>query len=316
MADASADASNPNAALQAALARLLAPLAQLVVAKGLPYAALDEMLRSTVVATAHAAHPGLPEHRRASRVSAATGLNRREVNRLLEQQQAAARQDQPAASPRSPAAMVFAHWRATAAYRTRAGAPRVLPRTGDAPSFESLAHDVTRDVHPRALLEELLRLKLATHDTARDTVALAKDNFVPRGDAERMVQWMGANVGDHLAGAVANLLGRKPEHAEQAIAAEGLTAASVAQVRPLLHAHWQRLTDELVPLLERLIEQDAAQNNADDPNTHRVRFGLYAFDTAPATAPVHDAPADNPPRRTRKEASNTASKTTSRKAAS
>jgi hypothetical protein len=289
-----------SAALQAALARLLAPLAQLVVARGVPFLVLDEMLRGAVVSTAHAAHPGLPEHRRASRVSAATGLNRREVNRLLALQSDAAAKAPPPALPRSPAAMVFAHWRATPAYRTRAGAPRVLPRTGPTPSFESLAHEVTRDVHPRALLEELLRLNLATHDDARDSVALVKENFIPRGDGDRMVQWMGANVGDHFAGAIANLMGREPSHADQAIAADGLCAGSVAQVRPLLHAHWQRLTEELVPLLERLIEQDAAQASADNPNTHRVRFGLYGFDTTPATAVAQTAPKTAVPGRTRK----------------
>jgi hypothetical protein len=289
---ASAD-SNPDAALMAALARLLAPLAQLMVAKGVPYAVVDEMLRRAVVTSAHAAHPGLPEHRRASRVSAATGLNRREVNRLLAP--AERRAGETGAPPRSPAAMVFAHWRSDAAYRTRAGVPRVLARTGPAPSFESLAQEVTRDVHPRALLEELLRLGLATHDAERDTVALAQSDFVPRGDAGRMLQWLGANVGDHLAGAVANLVEATPRHADQAIAAEGLSADSVAQVRPLLQAHWQRMTDELVPLLERLIEQDAARADPGHPNTHRVRFGLYAFDTTAATAPADDAPAPPPP---------------------
>jgi hypothetical protein len=283
MSEPAADA-NPDAALHAALGRLLAPLAKLAVALGVPFSVLDEMLRSAVVANAHAAHPGLPEHRRTSRVSAATGLHRREVDRLLALQ---ATEPKPgAAPPRSPAAMVFAHWRTDRGYRTRAGAPRVLPRIGPPPSFEALARDVTRDVHPRALLEELLRLHLATHDPVRDTVALAKQAFVPRGDADRMAQWMGANVGDHLAAAVANMLGRKPEHFEQAIAADGLSAESVAQVRPLLHAHWQRLTDELVPLLERLIEQDAARNTHD---THRVRFGLYEFDTAAAAAPAEES---------------------------
>jgi Family of unknown function (DUF6502) len=271
------DADPTNAALMAALARLLAPLAQLVVAKGLPYAALDEMLRSAVVTTAHAAHPGLPEHRRASRVSAATGLNRREVNRLLAQQ---TRRGQPAEPQRSPAATVFTHWRGSPAYCTRAGAPRVLPRTGPSPSFESLAQEVTRDVHPRALLEELLRLNLAVHDAQRDTVALVKTNFVPRGDAQRMVAWLGANVGDHLAGAVANLVGDEPRHADQAIAAEGLSEHSLAQVRPVVHAHWLRLYQELVPLLERLIEQDAKSSGTP---TYRVRFGIYGYDTMAAT---------------------------------
>ena len=286
-----------DAALHAALARLLAPLAQLAVARGVPFAVLDQLLRHAVVAEAHAAHPGLPEHRRASRISAATGLNRREVNRLLALQREVTG---PAPNPpRSPAAMVFAHWRASAAYRDADGAPRELPRTGPAPSFESLAHEVTRDVHPRALLEELLRLNLAHHDPGRDTVALSQQAFVPRGDAERMAQWMGANVGDHLAAAVANLLGREPEHFEQAIAAEGLSAESVAQVRPLLQAHWRRLTDELVPLLERLIEQDAALGA---PAAQRVRFGLYGYDSVAGAAP---AAAPAPPARRRTTARKT-----------
>jgi Family of unknown function (DUF6502) len=293
-----------NAALMAALARLLQPLAQLAVAKGVPYAALDAMLREAVVSSAHAAHRGLPEHRRTSRVSAATGLNRREVQRLLDAQHSPAARAPGAAPARSPAAMVFAHWRAAPAYRTRAGAPRVLPRTGPAPSFESLAQEITRDVHPRALLEELLRLKLATHDAQRDSVALVQSDFVPRGDPQRMLQWLGANVGDHLAGAVTNLTGPEPRFADQAVAADGLSAASVAQVRPLLHAHWQRLAEELVPLLERLVAQDAAPARADDPGRYRVRFGLYGFDTAPhdatPTPPPAPAAAPKTPKRTRR----------------
>jgi len=278
------EAADPgSAALHAALARLLAPLAQLVVARGVPFAAVDEMLRRAVVVQAHAAHPGLPAHRRASRVSAATGLSRREVNRLLALENAAPGVDPH--PPRSPAAMVFAHWRATPAYRHNDGTPRVLPRTGTAPSFESLAQEVTRDVHPRALLEELLRLGLARHDEDDDSVSLSMQAFVPRGDDERMSQWLGANVGDHLAAAVANLLGRQPSHFEQAIAAAELSDQSVAQVRPLLQAHWQRLTDELVPLLERLIEQDAARG---EPATQRVRVGLYAFDSVARDTPNKD----------------------------
>ena len=41
-----------DAALHAALARLLAPLARLTVAHGVPFAVLDEMLRQAVVAQA------------------------------------------------------------------------------------------------------------------------------------------------------------------------------------------------------------------------------------------------------------------------
>lgn len=279
MTDSVAATPAEDQALQQALERLLLPLAQLAVARGVPYAVIDETLRRAFVAAAHAAHTGLPEHRRASRISAATGLHRREVNRLLE----VAAQPRSNAPPRSPAAMVFAHWRADKRYRTRSGAPRALPRVGAAPSFESLAQEVTRDVHPRALLEELLRLKLVTLDAASDRVTLTEENFVPRGDAPRMVGYLGANVGDHLQAAVANVLGQEPAHFEQAIAADGMSAASLAQVRPLLREHWRRLTEDLVPLLERLIAADAARPG--QQATHRVRLGLYGFDSPSAAVP-------------------------------
>ena len=279
-------------ALQQALERLLWPLAQLAVARGVPYAVVDETLRAAFVSMAHAAHPDLPEHRRASRISAATGLHRREVNRLLGQAEA----PQRAAPARSPAATVFAHWRADKRYRTRAGKPRPLPRTGPTPSFESLAQEVTRDVHPRALLEELLRLQLATLDAERDVVTLSEELFMPKGDAPKMVGYLGANVGDHLQAAVDNVLGRQPTHFEQAIAADGLSEASLAQVKPLLLEHWRQLTDAVVPLLERLIETDAAEPPAAHP--HRLRVGLYGFDTRPAGAPqVGAAPVRSRPRK-------------------
>ena len=278
--------------LNEAIERLLLPLAELAVARGVPYAVLDETLRRAFVSVAHAAHPDLPEHRRTSRISAATGLHRREVNRLLE----ASAQPTSPAPPRSPAAMVFAHWRANKRYRIRSGAPRALPRTGPAPSFESLAQEVTRDVHPRALLEELLRLKLAHLDVERDLISLTEESFVPHGDGARMVTYLGANVGDHLQAAVANVLGPAPTHFEQAIAADGLSADSLEQVRPLLREHWRRLTEEMVPTLQRLVDADATRPASE--TSHRVRLGLYGFDTRRAPAPADTLPA--PPARRRK----------------
>jgi hypothetical protein len=291
MSDAAATPAEDEA-LQQALERLLWPLAQLAVAKGVPYAVIDETLRGAFVAMAHTAHPDLPAHRRASRISAATGLHRREVTRLLDQ----ARAPQRPAPARSPAATLFARWRADKRYRTRGGAPRALPRVGPAPSFESLAQEVTRDVHPRTLLQELLRLKLARLDPESDVVTLTEELFMPHGDTPRMVGYLGANVGDHLQAAVDNVLGREPTHFEQAIAADGLSAESLAQVRPLLLEHWRRLAGELVPLLDGLIVKDAAQ--APGRNGHRLRLGLFGFDSAPATAA--EAPKSVPRKRTRK----------------
>lgn len=261
-------------ALLDAVRAMLVPLAQLAVSRGLTYATVDEMLRAAFVTAAHAAHPGLPEHRRASRISAATGINRREVARLL------GTAPRAAAPARSYPNEVFAHWTTDPQYVDAAGRPKRLPRFGAAPSFESLAQSITRDVHPRSLLEELLRLALAQHDPVDDSVTLLLDAFVPRGDTARMDAFLGANVGDHLSAAVANVLADGRQHFEQAIFAGGLSEQSVEELRGLISAQWKALAGEVVPRLAKLIERDDQAGNA---ARHRVRIGLFSYH-APLTS--------------------------------
>ena len=280
---------NEQEALLAALRRVLEPLAELAVQRGLPYAPIEELVRRAFVGAADAAHPDMLPHRKVSRISTTTGINRREVARLLAViRDARAAQQLP---QRSVASELFAHWVSDGRYRDRHGEPRVLRRQGRAPSFESLAHAITRDVHPRSLLDELLRLKLAVHDTEHDTVELVRDAFVPSEDRVRMLQFLGANVGDHLAGAVTNVLTDGKRHYEQAVFADGLTEASVLEVWEQIGDLWKTLLFTLVPVLEQKVERDQQSDGA----TQRLRVGLYTFDAN--TAAAAPAPA---PRKTRK----------------
>ena len=258
-------------ALLDAMRAVLAPLARLGLARGLPYAVLEDALKHAVVQAAADVHPQVAPQRSVSRISTATGINRREVTRIT---QAAV-----AATPRgrSVASEVFAHWLSDRAYRDRKGLPRVLPRQGPAPSFETLAQTVTRDVHPRSLLDELLRLKLAVLDEAADSVALLREGFVPSGDRVRMLGFLADNVGDHLSAAVDNVLADGRRHFEQAVFADGISPASMDAVRALVGPQWKALLATLVPPLEKMIEADADIPLA---QRRRVRIGLYAFDDA------------------------------------
>jgi hypothetical protein len=274
-------------ALHEALAGLMASVARLGVARGLPYAAVEAMLREAFVQAAARAHPGLPEHRKVSRVSTTTGINRREVSRLMQVLAAPAAREAPARS-RSVASEVFAHWRSQPAYLDRRGLPRRLPRQGPAPSFETLAQAVTRDVHPRSLLDELCRLGLAHWDTQSDTVALQRETFVATGDLARQLGYLGDNVGDHLRAAVDNVVeGDGSLHFEQAVFADGLSAESLASVRPAVRAQWQALLQAIVPALEASVEADARQH---PPPQGRLRVGLYTYqEGAPAASPPASA---------------------------
>ena len=281
-------------ALHEALAGLMASVAQLGVAQGLPYAAVEEMLRLAFVQAAAKAHPGLPEHRKVSRISTTTGLNRREVSRLV------AQQAQPLAAPRSRSlpSEVFAHWRTQPPYRGADGEPVTLPRSGAALSFETLAQAVTRDVHPRSLLDELVRLGLARWDEAQDTVSLVRQTFVAPGDQARQFGYLGDNVGDHLRAAVQNVLtGGEGPHFEQALFADGLSAASIAAVWPTVQAQWQTLLAALVPALEARVEADAQLT---PPPQGRLRVGLYTYHEGAAAAAAEPQRAGPPVRAKRK----------------
>jgi hypothetical protein len=286
------DGSTEQAALQDAVAGLMSAVARLAVARGLPYAAVDEMLKRAFVQAADQAHPGLLPHRKVSRVSTATGINRREVTRLMQAQET------PAARGRSLAAELFSHWRTQRPYRTREGEPRVLPRQGAAPSFETLAQAVTRDVHPRSLLDELCRLGLARWDEASDTVALSREAFVPQGDRVRMLGFLGDNVGDHLRAAVDNVLRDNRAHFEQAVFADGLAQTSIDSIRPTVSAQWQALLAALVPALEARVEADGALQPAPQG---RLRVGLYTYHEPGPTEPPATPAAPARARRARKE---------------
>jgi hypothetical protein len=260
-------------ALTRAVALVLGPLARLAVARGLTFPALKEILKQALV---RAAREGQSAEgaRDISRVATATGLTRREVTRLsLEQPPALA--DRP-----SPATQVFTRWQADRKLRDRRGKPRPLPRQGPAPSFEALALSITRDVHPRSLLDQLIRLGLVAHDAKSDRVRLLEEAFVPRGDQARMLGFLGQNAGDHLAASVANVLGDERQHFEQALFADDLSDDSIAAAKKLVNAQWRALTAALVPELEELLRLDrqASKRDAAHCADRRLRIGLYTFD--------------------------------------
>lgn len=262
------DVSSQETSLSGTLHRLLAPLARLCLANGVTFAAVAEILKRVFVQEAAAIQPGAPGHGAVSRISTATGLNRREVTRLTSPDKSVRPTKPPLASE------IFARWTTAPAYRDHNDAPCVLKRQGAAPSFESLAHSITRDVHPRSLLDELIRLGLVHLDQESDNVTLACSDFVPNADSRQMLGFLGDNVGDHLDAAVANVLSDDRRHLEQAIFADELSTESVETLRPLVTSHWQALRDAVVPALTELIEADRQAGRRQD---QRVRIGLYSF---------------------------------------
>jgi hypothetical protein len=257
-------------------------LARLCLANGVTYATAEEVLKRAFVHEADALQPGAPEHGMVSRVSTATGINRREVTRLTKIKAPERTVKQPLA------AEILARWTTDPVFRDNDGLPRVLNRLGPAPSFEALAQTVTRDVHPRSMLAELIRLDMVSHDDNLDRVALTRADFVPSSDSRQMLGLLGDNVGDHLDAAVANVVHDGSRHLEQAVFADELSAESIEALRPLVREQWKALHDAMVPTITALIEADKRAGRRQD---QRLRIGLYSFAAGMVTS---DAPANKP----------------------
>lgn len=267
--DASSANTGQASPLAKAMSRLLFPLARLCLANGVSFAVVEEHLKQAFVQEADMLNSEVPAHGKISRISTATGLTRREVTRLINVD-APARTSKP-----SVATELFARWKSDAAYQDHDGNPAVLKRLGPSPSFEALAQSITRDVHPRSILDELVRLGLVCFDEEQGSVFLTVGDFVPHRDAGQMLDFLGSNVGDHLNAAVANVLHGGNQHLEQAVFADELSSESLDALRPLFATQWSALRNAVVPVITELIESDRLAGRAQD---RRIRIGLYSFD--------------------------------------
>ena len=243
-------------------------MARLCLDKGVTIQVVEQLVRRAFVDAARQSSPGANPDRLTSRISTMTGLTRREVDRL------SAAPPLEASQTRSAVTELLTHWISQAGYTDADGYPLPIARLGAAPSFEALATMVTKDVHPRSLLAEMIRLDLVALDEQREQVALLKSAFVPSGNWPHLMGLLGANVGDHLHAAVDNVLGQGTEHFEQALFADELSCESVQAARPLIARMWRDMMTRLGPQLQSLMAADAA---AGLPRNQSLKVGLYSW---------------------------------------
>lgn len=269
--------SAPPALLQA-VERALRPLVALLLDQGVGLPALVEMLKGIYVQTAEALLAGDAHGASDSRVSVMSGVHRKDVRRLRRGE------DRPVRAPASAlrGAQLVAQWSARREFRDARGRPARLPRlrsVGGARSFEALAQSVTRDVGPRALLEELLRLGVVRLDS-RDRVCLSQDAFVPARGLEEKAYYFGKNLHDHAAAAARNLKGEGEPLLERSVHYVALSERSAQELARLARKAGMRALEAVNRAAYERKRRDKASANA----RHRVHFGVY-FYTEPESKP-------------------------------
>jgi hypothetical protein len=271
-----AAAPQPTAAkLHAPLARLLRPLVRLCIRSGMTFPALAQLLRELFVNVAEHDFALEGKEQTDSRVSLLTGIHRKEVARL--RGAGAPVHEAPAAVSLTSA--VIARWLAAPEFTDAKGEPLPLPRTaeGDAPSFEQLVESITKDVRPRAVLDEWLDRKLVTIN-GDDEIVLIDTGFVPRGDDDRKWHYLGRNLHDHVAAAAENVSGPAPRFLERAVHYDGLSP----KLAKRLEARSRELAMEALKVANREANRALAK---DKGGNSRWNFGVYVFHEDPDGTP-------------------------------
>ena len=254
-----------------ALHRALQPLIRLLLNAGVDYTQLTAALKPLFVEQARVELLRTGRKDTDSAISLLSGVHRKD---LRDWRRNGAQERN--ASGLSMSAQVFARWVQDPLYRDRRKHPRALPRLGPAPSFDALARTVTQDVHPYTVLTELVRLGLVRMERRKgeEFVVPHPEGFVPPPGSQEMLQLFGANLGDHAATAVSNVLGASPQ-LEQSVFAEGLSEESVERLSELARKLWAQARSEMIAEATRLYQAGEGKTTA----TRRMRFGAYYLAT-------------------------------------
>jgi hypothetical protein len=261
--------------LHAPLARLLRPLVRLCIRSGMTFPALAQLLRELFVNVAEHDFALEGKEQTDSRVSLLTGIHRKEVAKL--RGAGAPVHEAPATLSRTSA--IIARWLAASEFTDSKGHPLPLPRTasGDAPSFEALVASITKDVRPRAVLDEWLDRKLVAIN-GNEEIVLLDTAFVPRGDDDRKWYYLGRNLHDHVAAAAANVSSPTPRFLERAVHYDGLSPRLARR----LEGRSRELAMDALKTANREANRAVAKDKGGDS---RWNFGVYVYceglDSAP-----------------------------------
>lgn len=268
------DLAQSPAALVSALRRVLRPLVRLMVARGITYPNLSEVLKSLFVEVAERDFGIEGKPTTDSRVSLLSGVHRKDVSRLRSQP---AKADSPASPVITLSSQVFARWLGDPGWRDRRGRPLPLPRLaseGGDRSFESLVAGISSDIRPRVLLDEWLRRGLVTLDD-HDRVCLQPQAFTAsRGDADKL-HYFARQLHDHVAAASLNLMGGVP-YLDRSLHADGLSAETVAELHELARAQAMQM---LVSLSEAVQAAETREPSLPvGAPRRRFTLGVYFYE--------------------------------------
>ncbi len=259
------------------LRHILRPIVRLLLAKGIGYPYLIEVIKEIYVDVALREFTLPGKSQTNSRITLLTGVHRKDVKRLRQVEQDVLKVPEAV----SLGMRVVSAW-SMPPFTDKNGKPAPLPRLasqGGERSFEGLVASISKDFRARALLDEWRSLGVVRLDE-QGCVVLDTAAFIPSNNLEQQAYYLGQNLHDHAAAAVANVLSGQRLFLERSVQHEGLDAEIVVTMAKEAERSGMRL---LQSLNQKSLEALSAKRRSRRRDTGRFTFGIYFYSEADRT---------------------------------
>ncbi|HHJ13794.1 MAG TPA: hypothetical protein ENJ79_05360 [Gammaproteobacteria bacterium] len=251
--------------LSQAVQTLLKPLVRILLRNGIAYGSFAEMARKVYVDVAWKEFAPEGKKQTITRVSALTGLTRKEAKRLHELGDTNTSQNE---QRYNRAVRVISGWVNDARFQDGRGEPATLPLEGDEASFARLVHDYSGDMTPRAMLSVLENA--GTVKVQDKQVHLLRRAYLPGQDPEEKITILGTDSAELIATIDHNLTAPAEDlRFQRKVSNLRLRADAVPVFRAMA-------TEQSQQLLERF-DAWLAAHEADQEDGRYVSVGIYYF---------------------------------------
>ncbi len=259
--------------LTQALLTLLKPLVKILLRNGIAYGSFAELAKKTYVDVAFDEFAPEGKKQTVSRVSALTGLTRKETKRLHEM----AHGDSDASQQRyNRAIRVISGWLNDAEFRDKGGDPIALPVDGDTASFAALVKKYSGDMTTQSMLAVLSAACTVVRDG--DKVRLVRHAYVPGKDPADKLHILGADSAELIATIDHNLVST-PEalRFQRKVSNHRLRRDAVPEFQALSADRAQALLEEFDTWLAK---HEVPAGEQDDDQGRYVSLGIYYYENS------------------------------------
>ncbi len=257
--------------LTRAIHALLRPLVRILLRNGIAYGSFAELAKKTYVEVAFEDFAPERKKQTVSRVSALTGLTRKEAKRLHEMGR-----EQPDLGQQryNRAIRVISGWLNDAEFHDPAGQPLALPVDGQHGSFAALVKKYSGDMTTQSMLAVLSAASTVARED--DRVHLLRHAYVPGKDPADKLHILGTDTAQLIATIDHNLVsGPDDLRFQRKVSNHRVHPDAVTEFRALSTRKAQALLEEFDAWLAK---HEVAGGEQDDDEGCYVSLGIYYYE--------------------------------------